>query len=189
MSTGDASTLVGKDAVFDYPAGFTNLPAYSERRGQVVCVKRVMRGVDEGDPMYEIEAADGWRGHAYASELAAIEHSGVDLANVFDRDVWAGLYTDGGVSLELTHAEIRALLASVDPALAALQGRVRDSLAVDLRTRDIAYLAVCQHDDGDLIDVPTSPCVSEGDDNGAYVSAWLWVSFDGTSLDKEPKIR
>lgn len=27
---------------------------------------------------------------------------------------------------------------------------------------------------------------SEGDDNGAYLQAWVWVDFDGTSLDKNP---
>lgn len=27
--------------------------------------------------------------------------------------------------------------------------------------------------------------VSEGDDNGAYVQAWVWVSFAGTALDKD----
>jgi hypothetical protein len=27
--------------------------------------------------------------------------------------------------------------------------------------------------------------VSEGDDNGAYVLGWRWVSFHGTELDKE----
>lgn len=26
--------------------------------------------------------------------------------------------------------------------------------------------------------------VSEGDDNGAYLQAWAWVDFGGTSLDK-----
>ena len=26
--------------------------------------------------------------------------------------------------------------------------------------------------------------VSEGEDNGAFVSAWVWVSFVDTSLDK-----
>lgn len=25
---------------------------------------------------------------------------------------------------------------------------------------------------------------SEGDDNGAYLQAWVWVDFSGTSLDK-----
>lgn len=28
--------------------------------------------------------------------------------------------------------------------------------------------------------------VSEGEDNGAYVRAWVWVSFEGTPLDKDP---
>lgn len=27
--------------------------------------------------------------------------------------------------------------------------------------------------------------VSEGDNNGAYVQAWVWVSFVDTPLDKE----
>ena len=27
--------------------------------------------------------------------------------------------------------------------------------------------------------------VSEGEDNGAYVRAWVWVSFEGTPLDKQ----
>lgn len=27
--------------------------------------------------------------------------------------------------------------------------------------------------------------VSEDDDNGAYVQAWVWVSFSGTKFDKE----
>lgn len=26
--------------------------------------------------------------------------------------------------------------------------------------------------------------VSEGDDNGAYLQAWVWVDFGGTGLDK-----
>lgn len=30
------------------------------------------------------------------------------------------------------------------------------------------------------------PRVSEGTSNGAYVQAWVWVSFTGTPLDKEP---
>lgn len=27
--------------------------------------------------------------------------------------------------------------------------------------------------------------ISEGDDNGAYLLTWTWVSFEGTDLDKE----
>ena len=29
--------------------------------------------------------------------------------------------------------------------------------------------------------------ISEGDNNGAYVQAWVWVPFSGTELDKEIK--
>ena len=27
--------------------------------------------------------------------------------------------------------------------------------------------------------------VSEGSDNGAYVEGWIWLSFEGTPLNKE----
>lgn len=27
--------------------------------------------------------------------------------------------------------------------------------------------------------------ISEGDENGAYVQAWVWVDFDGTTLNKD----
>lgn len=41
------------------------------------------------------------------------------------------------------------------------------------------------HKEGELeIDLLTV-VVSEGDDNGAYVQAWVWVSFAGTEFDKE----
>ena len=36
--------------------------------------------------------------------------------------------------------------------------------------------------DGHTINIPA---ISEGDDNGAYVRCWCWVSFEGTDLDKE----
>lgn len=37
----------------------------------------------------------------------------------------------------------------------------------------------------DDIDIDDSPIISEGDDNGAYVQAWIWAPFAGTELDKE----
>ena len=39
--------------------------------------------------------------------------------------------------------------------------------------------------DGELELDKCSAIVSEGCDNGAYVQCWAWVSFNGTSLDKE----
>jgi hypothetical protein len=43
--------------------------------------------------------------------------------------------------------------------------------------------------DGD-IDIDDDALVSEGDENGCFVAAWVWVRFDGTPLDKKasPKL-
>lgn len=30
-----------------------------------------------------------------------------------------------------------------------------------------------------------NPCVSEGDENGAYVQCWKWLDFSGTDFDKK----
>jgi hypothetical protein len=54
----------------------------------------------------------------------------------------------------------------------------------DPRNQLIVNLAQSQAEEG-CIEVDDNAVVSEGDDNGAYVQAWLWVSFDGTTLDKE----
>lgn len=58
------------------------------------------------------------------------------------------------------------------------------------KTRDqlIIELARDKHegdgDDGD-IEFDDNAIVSEGEDNGAYVQAWVWVSFTETRFDKE----
>jgi hypothetical protein len=39
--------------------------------------------------------------------------------------------------------------------------------------------------DGD-VQVDDNAVISHGDDNGAYVQAWVWVGFGGTRLDKDP---
>jgi hypothetical protein len=38
--------------------------------------------------------------------------------------------------------------------------------------------------DGDL-ELDNGAKVSEGDENGAYIQVWMWVSFEGTKLDKD----
>lgn len=54
-----------------------------------------------------------------------------------------------------------------------------DAQATD-RDKQIADLAPTR--EGELeVD---NAIVSEGDDNGAYVLAWVWVPFNGTELDK-----
>jgi hypothetical protein len=40
--------------------------------------------------------------------------------------------------------------------------------------------------DGD-VQVDDTAQVSHGSDNGAYVQAWVWVSFAGTQFDKHPE--
>jgi hypothetical protein len=34
------------------------------------------------------------------------------------------------------------------------------------------------------IEVDSDALISEGEDNGCYVSAWVWCDFSGTELDK-----
>lgn len=65
--------LTGKRAIFNYPAAFVTLPEYTAHSGQTVTIVRpLIAGEeydDEGDPMYEVRADDGWTGHAWESEL------------------------------------------------------------------------------------------------------------------------
>lgn len=53
------------------------------------------------------------------------------------------------------------------------------------RAKAIVELAVKEHDQEGVIEVETEPTLSEGEDNGCYVKAWVWVSFEGTPFDKE----
>ena len=51
-----------------------------------------------------------------------------------------------------------------------------------MRIREMA--AEKWHEDGKL-EIDNDAEISEGDHNGAYVQAWVWVSFAGTEFDKE----
>jgi hypothetical protein len=55
------------------------------------------------------------------------------------------------------------------------------------RKQAIRELAKEKHHREGELEIDDYSMVSEGDDNGAYVQAWVWVSFDGTKLDKEKK--
>ena len=51
----------------------------------------------------------------------------------------------------------------------------------------ILELAKLQHEEEGRIEIDDNAKVSDGDDNGAYVAAWVWVDFDGQpGLDLEP---
>jgi len=55
----------------------------------------------------------------------------------------------------------------------------------DARAALIENLARDQHANDEQCVIDPAPVISDGDDNGAYVQAWVWVNFEGTSLDKE----
>jgi hypothetical protein len=60
-----------------------------------------------------------------------------------------------------------------------------DKLSVETRHAGIREMAFdAYHRDGEL-EIDDVAIVSEGDDNGAYVMSWRWVSFEGTPLDKK----
>ena len=60
--------------------------------------------------------------------------------------------------------------------------------AEEQRRKEILALAedTLPLSDGEL-ELDPDAVVSEGGDNGAYVQVWAWVSFAGTTLDKEPE--
>lgn len=53
------------------------------------------------------------------------------------------------------------------------------------RLEGIAALAKAQHHSEGSCEIDEHPVISEGDDNGAYVQAWMWVDFADTEYDKE----
>ena len=50
----------------------------------------------------------------------------------------------------------------------------------------IRQMAKDEHEIEGEVEIDDNAVVSEGDDNGAYVAAWVWVGFCDTPLDKEP---
>jgi hypothetical protein len=54
-----------------------------------------------------------------------------------------------------------------------------------IREDRIRELAFNEYQDDGTIEIDPKALVSEGEDNGAYVQAWVWVDFAGTDLDRE----
>lgn len=66
---------IGNHYKFNYPEEFTTLPEYSNHRGQTVKVLRKLTDEEadrEEEPMFKIQASDGWEGDAFESELIEI---------------------------------------------------------------------------------------------------------------------
>jgi hypothetical protein len=57
----------------------------------------------------------------------------------------------------------------------------------ELRRLSIVQMARKAHAVDGVCEISDDAEVSDGDDNGAYVQAWVWVDFQGTEHDKEKK--
>jgi hypothetical protein len=57
--------------------------------------------------------------------------------------------------------------------------------AAEARRVAIVKMARDEHYCGGEVEVDDNALLSEGDDNGTYVQAWVWVGFAGTEFDKE----
>ncbi len=65
-------------------------------------------------------------------------------------------------------------------------GRCEDCHAqADDRRLEIINLARQQRQVEGAVEIDDNAQLSEGNDNGCYVQAWVWVSFSGTPFDKE----
>jgi hypothetical protein len=53
------------------------------------------------------------------------------------------------------------------------------------REERIIELARAKHQKEGTCEIDDGAKLSEGNDNGTYVQAWVWVSFQGTVFDKE----
>lgn len=53
------------------------------------------------------------------------------------------------------------------------------------RRRSIIKLAKKTIEKEGSLEIDSDAEISEGDDNGAYVQAWVWLPFDNTEFDKE----
>ena len=52
------------------------------------------------------------------------------------------------------------------------------------RVRKIRILAKTTLEKDGELEIDDNAVISESDDNGAYVQAWVWIDFDGTQFDK-----
>lgn len=81
----------------------------------------------------------------------------------------------------LTLVEIKALMQANGLTL----GNIIEAFREDTpRNKTIEKLVDNLVKDGE-VEVDRPIITSEGDDNGTYVMAWVWVDFAGTELDKE----
>jgi hypothetical protein len=83
-----------------------------------------------------------------------------------------------GKKAERLGKALRELLAETADVTVAIW----DVTDRDQRIRELADQA---HGKDGEVEFDEDAIVSEGEDNGAYVQAWVWVGFSGTDLDQE----
>lgn len=59
------------------------------------------------------------------------------------------------------------------------------TLDVDARHKAIIELARNTHEVEGEVEIDSDATLSEGSDNGCYVQAWVWASFEDTPFNKE----
>ena len=138
--------------------------------------------------------------HIPGANIRALYNRAIDAGGIEDEDMddfetladTADLLAEGasfrqnGAMLNLSREQLLALSKTQDPDLQELAKEAGAALNVTGDQRVIFALAKGQHKDGELeIDDSAAIAVSGPDgDNGAYVSAWVWVDFADTPLDK-----
>lgn len=86
--------------------------------------------------------------------------------------------------IELSRAEMESILRAIDPAPSVLRTKIEERMSPSISDRDTFILAKQEARGGDL-EFDHSAVISTGEDNGAYVGSYKWISFAGTPLDKE----
>lgn len=125
----------------------------------------------------------------------AIEAGGIEDEDLDNFETWADTadllaegasFRQSGAMLNLSREQLLALSKTQDPDLQELAKEAGAALDVTVDQRVIFALAKGQHKDGELEIDDSAAIAGTGPDgdNGAYVSAWLWVDFAGTPLDK-----
>lgn len=57
-----------------------------------------------------------------------------------------------------------------------------------LRHKKIVEMAKAKHHRDGEVEIDGNALLSEGDSNGTYVQAWVWVDFAGTEFDKDKEM-
>lgn len=138
--------------------------------------------------------------HIQGANVRALYNRAVEAGGIEDEDLkdfealadTADLLAEGaslrqsGAMLHLSREQLLALSKTQDPALQELASKAAAALNVTREECVIYALAKGHHEDGE-IEFDDSAAISgtgPGGDNGAYVSAWFWVDFADTPLDK-----